>query len=208
MKRNTIVAAAVVAIGAAALLPAGWTMAQGKGSCERMACVDVTRAFNQYQRQIDLSRELDQLKLTLQNESESRRAAIETLAATVQKMDLSDPTYAARSNELLKMQIEYKNWFDLKQAELTREAGLWTAKIYKEIIASLSDLALKEAIDVVCSLEEFDDRSPDPENIRGQIRNRKVLFCSKGADLTDVLVERLNAEYKATPKQPMLNSKP
>lgn len=196
-----------IAVGLFLALPAAWVAAQNKligGS--KFACVDVVKVFNEYQRQKDLQTEMDQIKAGLQTENDKKRGSIDTLQATLERMDPKDPTYAAKVRELLQAQIEYKNWFDLKQAEMSRQAAIWTGKMYQEIVAAIGEIAGKEGLDAVFYVDEFqlDERTPDMQAIREQIRTRKVFFWSKPADITASVTEKINGAYKIAPKQPML----
>lgn len=208
MKRPTLNTLAVgIALGMLFSVPAGWTLAQTKlvgGS--KFACVDVVKVFNEYERQRDLQNEMDQLKANLQSENDKKRGQIDTMQATLERIDPKDPTYNGKVKELLQLQIEYKNWFDLKQAEMARQAAIWTARMYQEITESIGEIATKEGFDAVFYVDEFidDARNPDMQAVRDQIRLRKVFWWSKPSDVTASVIEKLNAAYKVAPKQPML----
>jgi hypothetical protein len=96
----------------------------------------------------------------------------------------------------------------LNQADMAREVGVWTAKIYNEIVAGASDMAQKEGIDLVVFKDEFKPESYNVDQIRQQISNRKVLFASGSADYTQQLIEKLNTIYRAQPKTNMLQVSP
>lgn len=201
-----------IAVGIAAgvaLASAGALWAQGKGGGSgRVIAVDVVRVFAEYQRQKDLSEEMKNKNDQLQKENQARREAIETLQTTVDRMNPDDPLYASKVRDVLQMQIEYKNWFDLNQADMAREVGVWTAKIYNEIVAGASDMAQKENIDLVVFKDEFKPESYNVDQIRQQISNRKVLYASGAADYSAQLLEKLNTAYRAQPRTNMLQVSP
>src|SRR5262245_57308639 len=201
-----------IAVGAAVgivLTSAGalWAQAKGGGS-GRVIAVDVVKVFSEYQRQKDLSEEMKNKNDELQKENQARREAIETLQTTVDRMNPDDPLYPSKVRDVLQMQIEYKNWFDLNQADMAREVGVWTAKIYNEIVAGAGDMAQKEGVDLVVFKDEFKPESYNVDQIRQQISNRKVLFASGSADYTQQLIEKLNTVYRAQPKTNMLQVSP
>lgn len=171
----------------------------------RVAAVDVSVVFSEYQRQKDLSEEFKNKKDALDRENQSRRNAIETSQAQVDRMDPNrDPLYPAKVRELLQMQIEYKNWFDLNEADLAREVGVWTAKIYNEIVTAAGDMAQKEGIDLVVYKDDFRPTNYNVDQIRQQIAARKILFASTAADISNQLLEKLNAQYRTQPRTNML----
>jgi hypothetical protein len=48
----------------------------------------------------------------------------------------------------------------------------------------------------------------DPDAVRDQIRGRKLLYASPTADLTQVVLDKLNADYRQQPKTQMLQLSP
>lgn len=198
--------AVVVAVGLGMYVVGGTLQAQNMGFSPtgKAAGVDVVRVFNEYQRQKDLNEEMKQLQDALEAEEKQRRAAIEDAQAVVDAMDRSDSSYAERMREVLRLQVEYKNWAEMKQADMTREVALWSIRIYDEIIKACQDMAEKEGYDFVIYLDEFTPVSMEPEVIKEQIRSRKVLYVNPAVDLTKEVTAKLNADYRAQPKQQML----
>lgn len=177
-------------------------------SAGRIVTVDLVTVFNESQRQKDLAEEMKGKQDALQKENEKRRGQIDSEQNTVDHMDVNDPTFQTRARELLRMQIEYKNWFDLMQADLARETGVWTIKIYKEILDGVKDLAEKEGFELVLYRDEFVPTTYAVDQVREQIRARKVLFAAGSTDITQQIIQKLNDTYRAQPRQPMLQVTP
>lgn len=173
-----------------------------------IAGVDVVRVFNEYERQRDLTSQMEQIQGTLDAENTARRQRIEALQTAMSTMQPTDPTYESRREELLRMQIDYKNWVDLKQAQMGREVSRWSGRVYEEIIAAVQQVAQQSGIDVVLYKDEFIPQVDSPEAMREQIRRRKVLYCSSNADLTDKVLIKLNQDYRNQPKQQMIDIRP
>lgn len=171
----------------------------------RVAAIDVAAAFNEYQRQKDLTEEMNKLRKQLDEENRARLQKIDAKQKELDMLDANDPAYVKRMRDLLAMQIEYKNWFDLKQAELSREVSVWTARIYREITQAVEQVAQREGFDLVLYQQEFPPASLDPEEMKNRIRNRTVVYTSPAADLTQAALDKLNADYRAAPAAPMLN---
>lgn len=174
------------------------------GAANRVACVNVVQIFNQYQRQKDLTEEMKQVESRLNRERDERRRKIDALQATIDAMSPNDPAAVDKTRELLKMQIEFKNWFDLKQAEMTREIAIWSARIYDEIVKVTEAVARQDGYQVVLYLDQFQPVLNNPDAIREQIRSRKVLYCDPSAEITQMVLERLNVDYRAQPPRQML----
>lgn len=192
----------MLAIGAP--LPLGVAQVSAAAASGRVAAVDVVRVFNEYQRQKDLQEEMRKVQDRLQLESDERRKKIDQLQAQLDALKPSDPTYTDRSRELLALQIDYKNWFDINQAALTREIGVWTVACYRDILRAVELLAERDGFDLVFYKEEFEPTNMDPQQIRDQIRGRKLLYARQPADITQLVLDKLNADYRAQPPQPMI----
>lgn len=168
-----------------------------------VATIDVVLVFNEYQRQKDLSEEFREKQTSLQAEDQSRRQKIDAAQATLDQLDPTDPAAVTRARELLQMKIEYRNWADLAQADLERELGLWTARVYQEILSATGQVAESRGHQVVLYRDEFQPLS-DPQRIREQIQQRKVVYASGGTDISQRVLERLNTEYRKQPRAKML----
>ena len=70
-------------------------------------------------------------------------------------------------------------------------------EIYNEVRRVVGLIALEQKYDLILRVESptLDDQQ-DPENVTQRINNRVVLYSHESVDLTAVVVERLNSEYK------------
>jgi len=66
-------------------------------------------------------------------------------------------------------------------------------------------IAAQDGYDIVLYRDEFEPILTDPEAVREQIRSRKVLYCSPRADITAIVLDKLNADYRAQPRTKMLD---
>jgi len=197
-------AAAAALLGGAARLQAS---GQGGASAAagRVASINVVRVFNEYQRQKDLTEELRTRKDELQTENQKKRERIDALERAMQLMSPTDPTYSTKMEEVLKEQFAFKNWYDMVEAATAREVGLWTARIYREILDAVQEVAESEGVELVLYFEEF--RPPanlDPDAVRQMIQTRQVIHASPTSDLSQTVLDRLNAKYRQQPRTPML----
>ena len=170
----------------------------------RIACVNVVQVFNDFQRQKDLTEEMEDLKGKLQAEDKQRKQKIDAAEAELAKLDPDDPTYVERTRSLLAMQIDYKNWVDLKQADMTREVGLWSVRIYREIVKATAAIAQKDGYDLALYKGEFEVVSMNPDEIKQQIRSLQVMYANPAIDISQSVLDKLNADYRAQPRVKMM----
>lgn len=197
--RSRVVTPTLIALG---VVLASTTVASAQ-SQSRVACIDVVKIFNDYQLQRDLSTMLQQKQSELQTEAQSRQAKTDSLEATIQALDPQDPVYRDRLQELLRMQIDNKVWFETAQAAITRELAIWSNDIYQDIVNTVGQVATERGIEMVFYRDEYEP-APDPELVKERIRRRKLVWSSPNSDISGVVLQRLNAAYSAKGQKPML----
>jgi Skp family chaperone for outer membrane proteins len=176
----------------------------GAAPTGRIACVDVMKIMNEYQRAKDLREELAQLQQSLENEDKERRGKIDSLRAQVDAMDPQDPMIAGRMRELLELQVSYRTWAELKQLDVAREYGLWSIRIYNELLTAVQETAERDAYDMVFYRGKFEAVSMEPDVIRDQIARNQVLYASDAVDITMTILDKLNNAYRSKPKEQMI----
>jgi len=198
-----------IVIAAVTLTAVSGLYAQGRGSSDCcVACLDVVRIFTEYERQKDLTEEMRVVNQEMQDEEQRRRGQIDSLQATLDAMSPNDPTYVKRQRERLQMEIDYRTWGELMQADMAREIGLWTRRIYGEITNATAEFAQREGFDIVLYKDQPELIGFDPDAVRDQIRSRKLLYGSPTVDLTQLVLDKLNADYRQQPKTQMLQISP
>lgn len=204
--------AAGLAVGVGLVASSGWLWAQTRAGAAggKVASVDIGKVFIEYQRKKDLDDQMKGKQDALQKENEKRRAAIDSKQAKVDRMDPSDPMYQAEVRDVLAMQIEYKNWVDLMQADVARETGVWTAKIYREMLDTIKSIAETDGLDAVFYRDEFDPSRTgyEPEAVRNEIRLRKLVYWNPATDITMRVADRLNESYRKLPPTQMIQLAP
>jgi len=202
------VSGSLAGLAAAAVLLTGYTTLRAQNAAPatgRVAGVQVVKVFNEYRRQVDLNEEFQQIRAQLDAENTTRRQRIETLQAAMSAMDPQDTRFPGKREELLKLQINYKNWADLMQAQMAREVATWSGRVYEEILAVTDEIARQNGVDVIVNLDTpFVPSLDNPEAVREQIYARRVLFAANQVDFTQAVLDALNTRYAAEGRRPMM----
>ena len=196
----------LVGAGAAAVVLSvgGVLNAQGKPhSACCVAVVDVGQLFNEYERMKFAQEELKVVQDRLQRENDERKQKSDMLEATLDKMDRDDPTYVKKMSELLEAKINHKTWFELQQANMTREVALVTDRIYRDILMASEAVAQNAGYEIVLYRDQYQPVT-NPEDVQAQMRAQKVLYASQNTDITEAVLGKLNADYRAKPRVPEL----
>ena len=175
----------------------------------RVACIDVVKVYNDYERQLALTKEMAVIDEQLKTENAARLKRVESAQQDLATRDPKDPTFRDKQEELLKLQVAYKNWSDLMQGYVRRELSMWTGRMYQEIMDVTAQIAKDRGYDLVLYYDgPFQELPDNPDAVREQIRNRKTLYVAPQIDLTTPVLEQLNAKYHAAPPGKMLQINP
>lgn len=206
MKRQSIWVAAIALAATGGVLTTLQTLDAAQPTVEpaRVACVDVVQVFNEYDRQQDLSSEMSTLDQQIQAENTRRKQAIEAKRTALSQMDRTDPAFVQQRDELMKLELAYRNWTELMQAQMTREVAAWSQRVYQEILDATAAVAEQQGYDLVLYRDQFVQQPDNPEALRQQIRSRKVIYAADRIDITATVLQALNAEYAAQPKKKMI----
>jgi len=162
----------------------------------RIAVVDVSKVFNEYQQTKDLNSQFDQRRKEIEAEAEKRREAINQKKLELDAFPPDSPDYLARHKELLRLQIELDVYLRVVEADLRRERKVWMEQTYKQITEAVARLAKQRGYALVLTYEELDTDVADEGALRQQIMLRKVIYADPRVDLTQPVLEELNRQYK------------
>lgn len=207
MKRTSwtsLLTGVIVALLAFAVTDSIKAQNSGRAPTGRLACVDVIKVFNEYDRQKDLSEELAQWERKSKEENDQRLAALDKLQAELSQLSPDDPTTRERMREMRRQTQEYQLWRKTRESDLTAEAGRWSIQIYREIRQNISELAEQEGYDMVFYRGRFEEISMDPEVVQEQIRDIKLLYATPSVDITQRVIDKLNIQYRQQPQEDMI----
>ena len=170
----------------------------------RVASIDIGMAIAEYQRWKDATEELQQHDQNLKLEEEQRRTRIDALQATVEAMDRNDPTYLKKMSEVLEAKIEYGTWGQVQQAHTSREFALVTDRVYQDILHATAEIARQAGYDLVVYFDQYQRVSINPDEVRAQVLSRRVIYANAAVDITQLVLDKLNADYRAQPRTPQI----
>lgn len=162
-----------------------------------IACVDLDKAFSQLEQLKDADARRERIKSEMDRKIEDLKGELQGLSEELESFKPGSATYLeaerkaiARSGDLQALQAFSELRREREVAEATREA-------YLAIRRACGELANEMKIDVVL----IDDSIPpifaaDLQTTRNQINGRRVLYTNPQLDISDLVVERLNAGFR------------
>ncbi len=170
MNRTTLVAA---------LIACGVLVAGAAHAADKFASVDMLRVFSEYNKTKDYDKTLADKQSAYEGD---RDKMVTEIQQAQEKMNLlSDKEKEAKKPDLEKKIKDLQNFDRQKQTDLRKEQDDKTKELIKDITDTINKYAEKEGYTLI-----FNDRA--------------LVFQAKGYDITDKIVELVNAGSKPAKK--------
>jgi Skp family chaperone for outer membrane proteins len=133
----------------------------------------------------------------LQLEAKQKQGEIEQLKRERDALDPNSPLYQRKNQELMKAAIEFDVWAKLAEQNLAMTEKTRVKGLFDKIAAATKTIAEKLGLDLV--LAEQDPQanleSLTPDQLRALLAAKTVLFKNEKADITQKVIDQMNADY-------------
>jgi len=165
----------------------------------KVAVVTVGAVSEKYAKTADLEAQFDVVRRKLNQERDSMKEKIEKANRSLQE-ELKPGTdeFRARRKQVVLMEAELQ-WFVESEGQKV-EKGLADSlrSIFDDIHAAVREVAQEKGVEIVLASDQLPAETPDsPTQVRQHILLQKVLFWTPSLDLTEDVITKLNARYKA-----------
>ena len=166
----------------------------------KVAVVNVGAVSGKYAKTADLEAQFDAIRRKLNQERDSMKEKIEKANRSLQE-ELKPGTdeFRARRKQVALMEAELQ-WFVESEGQKV-EKGLAESLrgIFGDIQTAVREVAQEKGVEIVLASDQLPAETPDsPTQVRQHILLQKVLFWAPGLDLTEDVITKLNARYKAS----------
>ena len=168
----------------------------------RVAVVDVGAVFNNYARRNDLNAQFEADRKKLNDDDKVKEQAIEQLQKALESGDIKPETkeYQAQIDQFELLNLERRNWRQFHEQRFVRRHRLLMEGLYQDIVKAVEKTAKERGFDLVLYREDMDLDSANAAELMAKISQRKCLYVDPALDLTKIVTERLNRDYKAVNK--------
>jgi len=174
----------------------------------KVGVVDLVEVTNNYERTKDASADLQVEQANLKQETEPKVKEIEDLRLKRDGFNRGTDEWKNLDAEILKKQIELRNWITLKRIQIERKHTEVLLDMYREITEAVDTLAKRKALDLVFTRAFLEppqinvDESTGLEDLKKRIVGQRVLYPTNPEDLTLEVLNILNNAYKAKKTAP------
>jgi Skp family chaperone for outer membrane proteins len=164
------------------------------------AVCNVSSILNNYTRVEDLKADMNKKMLDLKKEDDTRTQALDSLTSELGALAKGSKEYQTKRAEIDKQMLEHKVWAEMQQLSLQRQYQELTEEMYRSVLESVKAVALAKGFQLVIYQDEMDLASKNPDELRAKISQRKLLYNDPSLDITNAVLEHLNAQYAKTKK--------
>lgn len=165
-----------------------------------VAVCDITDLLENYQKAKDLYNSLNDRRLKLDNEEKDRIAKTDAIQAELKDLKSGSPEYEKRFSELQRQVFDREVWKKFESALLLREHHRYSRMLYDDIRNTIATVAREQGIQVVLFAEHRLRETRDFGEFSQVMESRKVLYAEPGCDITEMVLKRINDDYKVAPK--------
>lgn len=176
--------------------------------CHLVAVLDLVRIFNECMQIQDLNQMIREKNDDFAKEATQRKKVIEDKQMELQAFKVGSPDWEARRKDLVRLNIEANVWLKVTEQQVEQEKFDWTRVIYEKAAQVSSDIAKERGYDVVLQKTDFkpDDIEPTVQNLRRVIQDRTVIYNVADIDITELVIRRMDSDYKAAGGKKVLGS--
>jgi Skp family chaperone for outer membrane proteins len=200
MKASSIVVltAAVVVVALALALNSGVAQtAGGAAGVAKVAVCDIAQVFNKSQQALELSAKFADKRNQIAAQDEERKTKIQQLEKRLESIKPESKEFDVVMGEHDQLVAALQVWQQIQQKQFLTEHRRLTEGMYAAILKKVETVAKDKGFDIVFYKEDVDITSKTTEELLNKIAQRKVLYNNPAFDLTNSVLDSVNADYKA-----------
>ncbi len=198
--RNMIITAAVLASLAMALTSYNGYAADktvvAKAS-PRIGVVNLRTIFQKNKLNEDFDAKLEQEKNKTMAEVEAITKKIEDMKAEMKTRTVGSNDYMGLMSQVLEQQGMLQAKKEFFQQSMEARQQRFTEDLYMKAKEAIADYAAKNGYDLVLVKDEIQFPAASPNDLMLALSTRKVLYSSPELDITDAILEAVNASAGA-----------
>jgi Skp family chaperone for outer membrane proteins len=173
----------------------------GPAQSLRIVVVNPARILKEMQETKDLESRLNAEGQSLAGEERGMKDKIKKLEDQRGNFRPNSPQYDEVQKQYIKAVAEWKVWGETFMAERDWRMKALTKMLFDKVTVAITDYASREGIDVVISdfqpqVTEKALAAMNVEQLREFLNQRRVLYSSKQADVSDQIIALLDTKYR------------
>lgn len=158
--------------------------------------VNLAGVFERYQLTRDLEQMFAQRRQDVKTQAETKRDEINILRNALEQFKPGTADFRKREENLVRAEIDFQVWLEVVERRLKNEHKTWLELIYRNTQDVVAEIAVNRHIDLVLTYSDLEQDAPDSVALKQQILLRTVIYANERTDLTQEVIETLDADYQ------------
>lgn len=163
-----------------------------------VATVDLETTINSLDEWADMLASETGINDELQVEVKRRQDEIELLDADLADYPSGSEKFKAAFKKYQMAGIELQGYVQFQQLKSQQRTSELILNLYEKIKDMARQLADEHGYDIILMNDSVLEIPENPENIIREISNRRILFARTQMDITDQLIQQMNADHQAS----------
>ena len=177
---------------------------QADAQAAKIGVVRPARIFQEMQETKYLKLKIEQEEAAVKKTGEEKGRNIEKLKAEIAQLRRDSPSYNEKSIQLRNATIEAKAWGETTAADIENAQKAQTLELFKKIQAAIAEVAKAKGVDLVIA-DVSGDLPESVDNVNKQqftqfLSQKNVWYTADSAELTNDVIAKLDADFKAAGK--------
>ncbi|MBG83864.1 MAG: hypothetical protein CMJ40_04870 [Phycisphaerae bacterium] len=162
-----------------------------------VAVVNLEKTFNGLEEWVSVEAQLLEMGSELEEEAVRRREEVEEMLADTEDYPVGSDKYKEAERKYEMAALEFQAYVALHQGRRMEFNDTQIKAIYDKIKTSAMDMANEQGLDLILVDDSVVPIPEDAKDILAQISSRRVLFAREQLDVTEALITRMNAAFRA-----------
>ncbi len=164
----------------------------------KIVVVDVARALSMCKENVERGQTQKQkateVNAKLSDYEKRAQAIIEGLE---EGFEVNSELYNRQMHEWFKVKAEAEALQNFETKKMERESRAWVDMVYKKLLAATAAVARQQGATLVVNFDNVPVQDSSIEALYNMIYNRTVLYSDPDFDITDKVIEHMDAAYAA-----------
>jgi Skp family chaperone for outer membrane proteins len=165
-----------------------------------LAVININKVFASLNEKIDGDSAIEAMANQFKNDQQKSEQELEKLAGQLRDNTLfnpDSPEFRKLQDDALQKKADYDAHASMAQQKLMIEQRLKTVQIYRRMNDAIKQYAESKGIGLVLVADDMNfDSINTIEGITQRIANRKGIYAHPDFDITQQVIEKMNADYK------------
>lgn len=170
--------------------------AGGQAAPTKVAVVNLQDIINDCAQQTKFRADNQARAESLQSEQQKRQKEIEGLTTAIDPLQPGSDAWMKKRDELQQKTLELRVWAEMQQQNSQREQARQFAAIYKAATDASATVAEAMGYEIVLQTGALPDLMRlDVQQLQTVVQTRKVVYAGKNIDITQAVLQRVNAQF-------------